>query len=140
MIDTRKLVQAVLLGVVLAVAETATACKPRFYHVEEYARSIPDHAIFQGRVVSVVDGNIRFSVTRWLGGDRLATPVIREVINSAAGTDCMGINDFTAKPGEEWLIFGRVREGVVEPERSLSLKLLDGKIPPDILNELKRAK
>lgn len=129
-------------------ASLGSACKPVMHHVSDYvAHRIPDHVVFLGTVVSVEETqvgegtstqNIEFLATRWFGGKAQETVSVRGVIGSYRGTDCEGLVDFSAKKGEEWLMFGQRYEGKVNPDRFLSRKIVNGAIPASLLKELKQ--
>ena len=42
---------------------------------------------------------------------------------------CNGAFDFSVQKGEEWLVVGHRRNGVVRPFRDMSAPITDGKIP-----------
>lgn len=128
-------------------ASPALACRPKFQKVSDYVENrIPDHVIFLGTVISVEEKqvregvsaqNIEFRTARWFGGKPQNTISVRGFIGSWQGTNCQGMSDFSAKTGEEWLIFGRLHDGKVNPDSELSRKIVKGEIPAALLKELK---
>ena len=137
-----------LLCITLSLfASLSSACKPVVHRVSDYVQHrIPNHVIFLGTVLSVEEEqvgegvttqNIEFRATRWFGGEAQETVSVRGVIGSYRGTDCEGVVDFSAKKGEEWLMFGQLYEGKVNPDRFVSRKVVNGTIPASLLKELK---
>lgn len=137
-----------LLCITLSLfANLSSACRREASYVSDYVQHrIPNRVIFVGTVLSVGEKkigkngtsiqNIEFRATRWFGGKAQATVSVRGVIWSNQGS-CEGVFDFSAKKGEEWLIFGQLHEGRVNPDTFLSKKLVNGTIPDSILKELK---
>ncbi|MGO4468100.1 hypothetical protein, partial [Pseudoduganella sp. RAF53_2] len=76
----------------------------------------------------------------WWRGE--ATPTITMMTSSGAmsGTSCEGVWDFSVKVGEEWLIVGVINDGIVHPLPKLSTKIVDGKVPPQLLKVLGRGR
>lgn len=133
--------------VLLSFAAPASACKPQFHKISDYLEDRISHpVIFLGTVVSVEDKqtgpglltqNIEFLTTQWFGGKPQKTIAVRGTIGSFAGTDCLGMGDFSAKVGEHWLIFGQAHEGKVNPDNHLSRRVINGEIPAVLLKTIK---
>lgn len=102
--------------------------------------------IFLGTVLSVHEQqiapgvstqNIAFLTRRWFEGKPQKTINVRGTVGSFTGTDCRGMSDFSAKVGEQWLIFGQYHEAKVNPDNHLSRKVINGEIPPALLKSIK---
>lgn len=138
-----------LLCITLSLfANHSFACRPQVRDVSDYVQHrIPDSVIFLGTVLSVgekkagKDGtstqNIEFRTTRWFGGKAQEIVSVQGLTGSYRGTDCEGVSDFSAKKGEEWLIFGQLYDEKVKPDRFRSQKLVNGTMPDSLLKELK---
>ena len=138
-----------LLCITLSLfSNISSACSFKIRDVSDYVQhKTPDSVIFLGTVLSVgekkvgKDGtftqNIEFRATRWFGGKAQEIISVQGVTGNYRGTDCEGIFDFSAKNGEEWLIFGQLYDGKVKPDRFRSQKLVNGTIPDSLLKELK---
>lgn len=125
-------------------AGSAQACKIEIRDIADYTKGrIPESAVFQGVVVSVAetanpDGSssqeIEFRVVRWFSGTPQANTTVMGVTGSRLESDCF---DFSAKKGQEWLIFGQRHQGRIIPYKRLSKRLTDGNIPPALLEQLR---
>ena len=127
-------------------AGSAQACKIEIRDIADYTKGrIPESAVFQGVVVSVAetanpDGSssqeIEFRVVRWFSGTPQANTTVMGVTGSSLESDCKGLFNFSAKKGQEWLIFGQHYQGRIIPYKRLSKRLTDGNIPPALLEQL----
>lgn len=148
MLNWQNIIKILLLISILFVSYPTLACKPLIYPISYYVQEqVSGQVIFLGKVVSVEekkdkDGvvyqTIEFTPTRWFGGEKKGIFKVSGVIGTMHGTDCEGVFDFSAKVGEEWLIFGQLHDNIVTPDRFNSIKVIDGKIPPFILKEIKK--
>ena len=140
---------ALLALCTLALCTPAFACKPVFSRdpIGDFIhRRDPGAAIFLGDVVSVKQAPDRFGnmaedivfhpTRRWMGPS-LGDIAARGQVTKVYLTDCGGLGDFSVNVGERWLIFGELREGVLYPVNTISMKIVDGRIPRTILRHLK---
>lgn len=128
-------------------AGTAHACKFKIHTIADYTKErIPESVVFQGVVVSVtettnVDGSsnqeIEFRAVRWFSGAQQTSATVMGATGILRGTDCEGVFDFSAEKGQEWLIFGQRSQGRIIPNKQLSTRLTDGKIPSLLLEQIK---
>lgn len=142
----RPVIALCLALAVFAQARLAFACRPMIQTVAEYRQHrIPNGAVFLGEVRSVrtrqttddsVVLDIEFRVSRWFEGVTQDSVLVRGLISRKFVTDCHGVFDFSARPGEQWLIFGQVSDGRVLPDNRLSVKVQGGKVPPSLLKQL----
>ncbi len=108
---------------------------------------IPNHVALRGTIVASrvigVDHGVTTSastlrVSQWFGKNEESSLVLIGSTGMDRDTDCAGVFDFSASPGEEWLIFGQRRDGKVYPDPLLSIRLVDGKIPAHLARQLKK--
>lgn len=132
----------------LLVGASAQACKVFPRPPSDYLqRKVPQAVVFRGTVVSVretpsQDGvrtpQIRFRVSHWWTGVRPRTVTVQGSVGSMAGTSCEGTFDFSAQPGDEWVIFGHRESGRIVPDSLVSVKVVDGLVPPAVAEALPR--
>jgi hypothetical protein len=131
------------------VAGHAYACKlaVEAYDLNAFLASPGTNKIvFEGRIKSVVnmkaaeDGvrkqKIYFKVDHWWRGKIRNKVVALGIVGSHAGTDCEGQFDFSAQPGEEWLIVGTEEKGFIRPSHLLSKPVIDGALPFEVRQSL----
>ncbi|MGO4379283.1 hypothetical protein AB4Z19_13475 [Pseudoduganella sp. RAF19] len=138
--------------VLCLIADAASACKVPAVasDMQAYLRSnnMPK-VVLKGKVAEVtemlrqggvVEQRIEIETSSWWRGE--ATPTITMMTSSGAmsGTSCEGVWDFSVKVGEEWLIVGVINDGIVHPLPKLSTKIVDGKVPPQLLKVLGRGR
>ena len=132
----------------LLAAGSAQACKVWRQPLSDYLQGqVPQAAVFRGTVVRVdvrepagptaeQRQQIRFRVSRWWTGERSKTVTVQGSVGSMKGTSCEGTFDFTAQPGEEWVVFGRRDKGGVKPDALNSVRIVDGVVPPAVAEAL----
>lgn len=128
-------------------ASPAFACSIHVPILTEYRSDRPaDRVVFVGTVKSVDElpstagttMRIRMEVSKWLSGDnKVALIDVRGSQTRTANVPCAGLFDFSAETGEQWLIFGHLQNGEVYPENTLSRRAPDGRVPAEVLNQLK---
>ena len=135
--------------------ETAGACSVRVQTVTEFlADKSPNKAVFVGTVTSVKKKHIpagqipngdaahdtiqdiQMKASRWFVGTERPEVMVSGKITGGIDQACAGVFDFSAAIGEQWLVFGRLSDGKITPNKFRSEKLIDGKIPDDALAEL----
>lgn len=79
---------------------------------------------------------IEFETTRWWRGKPRATVVGIGTIEKPSGSSCDGILNFWAKPGQEWLIVGYLKDGQIHPLPLMSQGIENGEVPPEVLRIL----
>jgi hypothetical protein len=139
-----------VLSALLALSAPAFACRPVFspHPMTDFIRqNSPGSVIYLGDVVAVSwtpdkEGNLVENIVfhpakSWMGpvnGDIRAKGYLTRMI----ATDCGGLFDFSVGKGERWLIFGVSHDGIVYPDKRISSKIVDGKIPRPTLCLLKK--
>lgn len=135
----------VIPAMALAIAFTSgstNACSlgAQAYDLEAaLASPHPTLVVFRGRIESAEDAttsepgararNYHIRADRWWHGAARERVVARGAVNTMAGTSCEGTFDFSASPGQAWLIVGHEENGVIHPSRQLSKPLADGVLP-----------
>jgi TonB family protein len=109
---------------------------------------VPGSVVFVGVVTSVrqADGTTRggnqdimFRPTKVLRGTfNGSSPVRGFVTANPSGAPCGDLFDFTASPGEEWLIFGTIRDGVVYPDKASSHQVKNAAVPAHVLGLIRQ--
>src|SRR5437868_6241554 len=135
----RVLTPSILCAAALALPTPSLACKPLIHPVSDYTLGrIPDRVVFFGRVATVREiersrGTIMYELelapSQWFSGEEHSSIVVRGMKGSAPGTDCADQFDLVATVGEEWLIFGQLYDGKVNPDVFLSTRVIDGRLP-----------
>jgi hypothetical protein len=132
------------LAIALMSASTyACSLAPSAYDLKAaLASPHPTLVIFRGHVVSAEDTHTaekgararkyHFRVEQWWYGAPRERIVARGSVGTMAGTSCEGTYDFSASPGEEWLIVGYEENGVIDPSRMLSKPLIGGVLPLNV--------
>jgi len=120
--------------VVMFIAAPALACAPFVVHISDFLRH-PSGVAFAGSVVSLQerighDGTVEqvagIYVRKWYTKGR-ADSIVHVVGGrrwAPDQLDCGGF-EFLMKTGQEWLIVGRVSDGRIFPEGSLSREVSD---------------
>lgn len=141
----RKIVAAVSLAFVPAIT-SACEISPEFGNLEAFLKAKgDDQVIFLGTVKSIhalpqesvtKEWDITFEADKWWRGtpqDRIA---VLGGSRTRARTSCEGVDDFSARENEQWLIVGTSYKGKILPVRWLSIKLANGSLPPEIEEQL----
>ncbi|WP_162791441.1 TonB family protein [Dyella tabacisoli] len=142
---------SIWLAVVSALfAFSAQACSPATYPdpvMHFLQQDGPGAMVFVGVVTSVksqgdakknISQDIVFRPTRALRGNYNESLPVRGFITTDPLAPCGNFFDFTAREGEEWLIFGHLRDGVVYPDKASSRQIKNGTVPPHVLSLLKQ--
>lgn len=137
-----------LLAVVLFTCSThAFACSPVFHDVSDYLEGrIPSHVIFLGTVTSTEERKVEWGtrqkiemrVTKWFDGPGSKTITVNGGLNDVGKDPCRGIFNFFTKVGDQWLIFGQLYEGVVNPDTSLTRPAPNGYIDPSLIKQISK--
>lgn len=104
-----------------------------------------NRVVFYGKVISISEKSttpgytiqkITFKAIHWYRG-KIDVPITAlGIIDNTHQTDCSGMLNFSVKKGEEWLIFGQVNDGIVNPDHWNSEIIINGKLPPSAMKKL----
>lgn len=127
------------------------ACSPVFYPdpVKHFLQiDEPGSVVFVGVVTSIKQTDsaaqggpqdIGFHPTKVLRGTFDGSQPVRGFITvNPISAPCGSFFDFMASPGQEWLIFGTIRDGVVYPDKASSRQVKKSAIPPHVLGLIKQ--
>jgi len=141
----RTMLAAVSLVFAPAIASACTIA-PEFRDLDAFLKAKEDiQVIFLGRVKSVVElpqesdtteWNITFEAGKWWRGIPQEFPSVLGGARTRARSTCEGVDDFSAKEGEQWLIVGTSSDGKIHPVRWLSTRLENGKLPIGLEQQL----
>lgn len=111
-------------------------------------RNAAGSVIFLGRVLSVTEtineaGNTIQSISirpskQWRGSYKGLITVRGFTTRKGATHSCAGVFDFSARVGDQWLIFGYDIRGIVQPDSFISLKVPNGNLPTSVAKMLGR--
>ncbi len=127
----------------------AQACEPPSSPaISDYVQN-PKRAVLTGTVISTTPGwRIYFGarrastirVSKWYSG-KLKKDVVTVPHGIQAEvspiTICAPPAIFSGKTGEQWLIMGEQNGDVIEPDDRLSARMEGGRLPADVLRQLK---
>jgi hypothetical protein len=145
---------AVALLAALGVLQSATATAklaPTAYDLSAFlAAEEPNQVVFVGRVVAsdpfdagasfLSAQRLTFAVSKWWRGKPRPSVVALGRVERPRGTTVDGAFDFSAQVGEEWFIAGYETAAEVVPSRYLSVRVVNGALPPDIAHALQGVK
>jgi hypothetical protein len=110
------------------------------------ARATPGQVVFVGKVreVNGVEPtrwqvsaqHIKFDVSKWWRGEPRETIEASAALSKRTGSSCDGLDDFSARVGEEWLIVGYEIDGIIRPNRQMSKLAVAGHLPEESMRAL----